>query len=114
MSLDDLAYAAGNKTTNVFLSPVSLIQAVWGGVATGTANAIAVSTAVAPAALTAGMFVIFKASANNSGATTLSVNGLTATAVQIKGSALSGGEIDQHGLYLACYTGTVFDLLQVS
>lgn len=113
MSLDDLAYTAGNKTTNVMLSPVTLIQALWAGVATGT-NTLVASCATAPAALTAGMVVFFKNTTNNSGATTFNLNSLGAVAVQIKGSALSGGEIDANGVYCLVYDGTVWNLLQVS
>lgn len=85
----------------------------WHIVAGGTANAITATLAGSPT-LVAGDSVSFKATANNSGATTLALTGATpatAVAIQKKGAACSGGEIDNNGMYAVIYDGTVWQLV---
>ncbi len=66
--------------------------------ATGTANAVAVTYAPAIAALTDGMVLLFKATAANTGATSLNVNGIGAKAVVGGAHApLQGGELAANG-----------------
>jgi hypothetical protein len=58
-----------------------------------------------------GLLVRFKATALNTGAVTLNVNSLGAKAVQWKGQALTGGEIQANAWVEAIYDGTVFQIL---
>lgn len=54
----------------------------------------------------------FKAIANNTGATTINVNGLGVKSITTKaGAALSGGEILNGGIYTVVYDGTNFQLM---
>ena len=86
---------------------------VWCGTATGTANALTLTPSVAVTTLTAGLTLLFKSgSSANSGATTIAVSSLTATAVQSNGSAMVGGEIEANKWYLATYEGTAFQILK--
>lgn len=80
--------------------------------ATGTANAIAlaVTNIGTPALFTR---VVFKAIADNTGATTLAVNGGSATPVVTQdGAALTAGTLRNGGIYTAFYTGTSWMLTQ--
>lgn len=79
--------------------------------ATGTANAITVSTTVPPwTALTRGYTVVFTAAATNTSSVTLQVGASAATAVFRRTTggifALAGGEIVAGTLTAATYDGT--------
>ncbi|UOF78833.1 hypothetical protein [Caudoviricetes sp.] len=66
----------------------------WAGTAAGTANALTITPSPAIGAYVVGQSFIFKAGASpNSAATTIAISGLSAIAVQVSGSACSGGEI---------------------
>jgi hypothetical protein len=84
-------------------------------VATGTANAIAAAPAVAWTALRTGRVIYVTAASTNTGAATLAVSGLTATAIRMVGTsgltALLGGEIVSGATYEFIYDGTYFVLL---
>lgn len=88
------------------------------GAAGGTANAITVSStqpAVSSYSLTTGNFVLFIASATNTGATTLDVNVTGATAINKVGAggliALTGGEIVNGTPTLVYYDGTRYVII---
>lgn len=71
---------------------------------TGSADAYAVTCSPAFTALEEGMRVVFRASATNTGASTIAVNGLTATAIQTPdGNALTAGMIVTGGYYEVTY-----------
>jgi hypothetical protein len=75
----------------------------YAGVAGGTANALTATLTPAPASLTDDLIVIVRAASNNTGATTLNLNGLGATAVVGAGhQALQGGELAANGF--ACFS----------
>lgn len=79
----------------------------------GAADAITATLATARV-LAAGDMITFKAAGNNTGATTLALTGATpatAIAIQKKGAACSGGEIDNNGMYAVIYDGTVWQLV---
>jgi hypothetical protein len=81
---------------------------------TGTANAYAVALSPAPT-IVAGSVVRFKALNSNTGASTLAVNGGTATALDTQAvAALPSGAILAGGLYEAEYDGTEYQLLTSS
>jgi len=80
-------------------------------VAGGTANAITVTLNPVPTALAAGFPVNFKATADNTGPTTINVNGLGAADIlDAAGGALAGGEIITDGMYSLLYDGSDFRL----
>jgi hypothetical protein len=81
----------------------------------GTGDAITIALTKAPASYTTFMRVIFKATANNTGATTVNVNSLGVKNLQkISGgalAALASGDIVSGGVYEIMYDGTQFQLL---
>jgi hypothetical protein len=91
--------------------PISKYGAVWGGTVGGTANAITTTYplqgAIAPPA---GTTVTFKATATNTGATTLAAGGGNATAIQYNAQALTGGEIVSGGTYTLVSDGTAWQI----
>jgi hypothetical protein len=76
----------------------------------GTANAQTITLSPAVLALVAGQTFRFLPSVSNTGALTLNVNGLGATAVQYKGKACVGGEVVQNVPAEVTYDGTQFQL----
>jgi hypothetical protein len=76
----------------------------------GTANVQTLTYTVAPAAYVAGDRYTFRVGStlNNTGATTIDVNGLGAKAIQIGENALVGGELRQFQVADIVYDGTVF------
>ena len=77
----------------------------------GSANALAVTLAPAPTAYAAGMRVVTKAAATNTGATTINVNSLGTKAITKSGTtALTGGEITIGMLVDLIYDGTQFQM----
>lgn len=71
---------------------------------TGAADAYVITPSPSIGAYAEGQRLVFRASANNTGATTLNVNGLGTRAIQTAdGSALSGGEIITGGYYEVVY-----------
>lgn len=84
------------------------------GVATGTANALAVSFSPAISALTDGLLFEIVPSANNTAATTINANGLGAVAFEYpNGTAFAGGELVNGVPVLAMLKGGVFHLLSI-
>lgn len=86
---------------------------LWGGTAGGTADALTITLTPAITAYAAGQEFRFVASANNTGAATLAVNGLAATSIEFGGAALISGVIQSGGVYSVIYDGTVFNLSAV-
>lgn len=75
-------------------------NARWAGTASGTADALTISPSPSITAYVVGQSFIFKAGAsNNTGATTISISGLSAIAVQSNGAACAGGEILANNWY---------------
>ncbi|HEY8097714.1 MAG TPA: hypothetical protein VIE65_16725, partial [Methylobacter sp.] len=73
---------------------------IWCGTATGTANALILTASPIITAVAAGMTLRFKAGASpNSGATTVTIGTTSAIAVQVNGSACSGGEVAANKWY---------------
>lgn len=78
----------------------------------GTGNAITLTLTPAITAYTLGQKFRFKATASNSGATTVNVNSVGAVNIYTRNdSALIGGEIISGGLYEISYDGTRFQLV---
>lgn len=78
---------------------------------TGAVNALAVSLSPAPT-IVAGSLVVVKVANTNTGASTIAVNGGTATAITKEGStALSGGEMKAGQIIFLAYDGTEYQLI---
>lgn len=83
----------------------------WGGSAGGSANSLTASISPTPT-LTAGLNVLVKATAANTGAATLNLNGLGAVNIlNVDGSALVANEITSGMILDLLYDGTEFILL---
>lgn len=82
---------------------------------TGTANAITLTSSVALLSHATPVKICFVAGSNNTGATTLTIDGLSAKSLQkLSGStlvALDADDLVSGGYYEAIYTGTVYQLL---
>ncbi|MCA3704245.1 MAG: hypothetical protein INF12_14580 [Methylobacterium sp.] len=104
----------GNGTARNDYAALGQVQdgaGIWCGTAGGTANALTLTPTPAITAYAAGQVFRFTAGASpNSGATTVAVSGLTATAVQANGAALTGGEIAANRQYSVLYDGVAFQL----
>lgn len=78
---------------------------------TGSANALVITLAPAPAAYTAGMVIRTKPANNNTGAATINVNGLGAKSIKtINGSDPSAGQIKANTILELAYDGTNFQI----
>lgn len=102
-------------TTAAFIQAPQLQQQAGNyAVDTGTVNALVATFYPAPAslALLTGVPLRIKIANTNTGATTLSVNGLaTTTVTDLDGSALNSGELLSGAVALIIYNGTSFQLL---
>jgi len=94
-------------------APISQIRdAVFYGTCAGSANTYAITLTPAPSAYTAGMTILFKPSASNTGASTVNVNSLGARNVKSTFGADPGAnEIYASNYALMTYDGTNFILL---
>ncbi len=110
--LDDTTAAAMRST----LGGIPLITDIQDGVQNyvadgGAANAYTLTLSPAVLAYAAGQIFWFLATNANTGASTLNVSGLGAKAVQIRGSALAGGEIGASDIVVVVYDGTQFQMV---
>lgn len=105
--------ALANGTARTHAASVGQVQDSalhWGGVATGTANAIAIACAISPGSYAAGQTFRFVALSANTGATTINVNSIGAKDVykEVNGALgnLGAGDIAANGIYeITYYTG---------
>jgi len=105
--------ALANGTARTHAASVGQVQdsaVQWGGVATGTANAIAIACPISPGSYAAGQTFRFVALYANTSATTINVNSLGAKDVYKEVNGVLGnigaGDIAANGLYeLTYYTG---------
>lgn len=114
---EDMAPSSVNDVQRATMGAVRRwLQELAGDLTTaGTGNAYTVTTTNAHAALADVPLIAVEANRANTGATTLQIDSLTATAVTLTdGTALIGGEIENGGVYLFVYDGTNFQLLNPS
>ena len=116
--LEGMAPSGVNDSARAMMAAVAswyaLIDAgtVSGGSVGGTADAITLTCLPTVSALAAGQRYLFKyTAAGNSGAVTLNVDGLGATALRYKDVALVSGDIATNDWVLAVYDGTRFQML---
>ena len=81
--------------------------------ATAVFGATTITASLTPALISyeAGMVIRFKAVGNNTGPSTLNLNGLGAKAIQYQNAALVGGELGSNIVHELMYDGTQFQLL---
>ncbi len=81
----------------------------------GSLNAYAAALSPTVSSYTAGLTVLLKAAHTNTGACTLAIDGLSAVAVKMPdgGNAIAGA-LRANGIYLLCYDGANFKLLNPS
>lgn len=111
--------SAGNQVWDQLTQDVySLItpgQTIWGGTATGTANALLLTSTPFITALVPGQAVSFIASANNTTAATANVSGVGVKNILVTTSAgtasVVSGNIAANGRYFMLYDGNEFILL---
>lgn len=81
----------------------------------GSANAYAATLSPTVSSYTEGLTVLLRAGTTNTGACTLAVDGLTAVAIKMPdGANALAGAMCADGIYLLCYDGSVFKLLNAS
>lgn len=104
----------GNGTLRDNYSAIGQIQdggLIWGGTAAGTGNAITFNLTPTISAYTTGMVVRFIASAANTGATTMNINGVGVTSIKKLGTRdLQVGDIKSGQIVTVTYDGTNFQL----
>lgn len=77
----------------------------------GSGNAYTATVNTTPSALATGQMYVLEANHTNTGASTLQINALAATAIVLPdGTALQGGEIVAGGIYAFIYDGTSYQL----
>lgn len=89
---------------------------VWCGTAGGTANALTLTPSPAISAYATGQRFFFQAGSSASTSTvTVAISGLSATAVQVNNTALSGKRvIEANKYYSLLYDGTAFQITRLS
>jgi hypothetical protein len=98
------------------ISPATLANAAQNNTfiyvtAGGTANALTAALTPAPAALAAGMEILIKATATNTGATTLNLNALGVKNVQYGSTGLVAGALVAGQVYRLVYDGTQWQII---
>lgn len=87
----------------------------WGGTAAGTADALTITPSPALASYDIGTNIKFLASATNTGAATINVNGLGAKSLKTQsGAALAAGDITSGRVYTITYDGTNFTVVELA
>jgi hypothetical protein len=107
-----LPSTVNDSARSMMMRVAQLLKDIGGTVtAGGTANAITVSSNSPIASYATGQIIGFKASATNTAATTLNVNGIGAKAIRksvdVTDAALSGSEIVANGIYILVYDATL-------
>ncbi len=115
ISLASIAEAIAGTSSTKAVTPAGLAGALQSGgwayaADTGAANALAVALTPAPSAYTAGLQVNVKVANNNTGATTINVNGLGTKSIVFGGAALTSGMLVAGQTYRLIYDGTNFVL----
>lgn len=110
-----LGPTVNNSARGMMASIKAWANTIGGGVSYGGAGNAYTITNDAPgawASLSAPRLIMLKANHTNSGAATVAVDGLTATAIRKNGvTALGSGDIISGALYLLCYDGTYFQII---
>ena len=85
---------------------------LWGGVASGTANALVLTTGLSVSGVKKGQVIGWRTgSTASTGALTLAIDGMAATTLQVNGAAAAGGALQPNTNYSAIYDGAVWQTL---
>lgn len=105
-----LPSTVNNSARGMMAAIAKLLLDIGGGVvATGTGDAIVLTTnrSIEASHIANGFFQVFRASAANTGAVTVAIDGISAKDVKSQsGSALTGGEIVSGGIYFINWSST--------
>ncbi|MGE4259211.1 MAG: hypothetical protein AB7F19_07705 [Candidatus Babeliales bacterium] len=106
---------ASSRNQYAVVSQVQDSKYIYGGTSTGSSNTYEITLTPAISAYAAGQKYHFLSHQANSGAATLAINGLAATAITKNGAvALVGGEIPADAIIQVTYDGTQFQLTAVA
>ena len=108
---------AGNSATAAATAAASAAAsgAVWCGTATGTADAIVLTSGLSLTIYTTGMKVRWQASVNaNTTAMTINLDAIGAKAAELNDAALVAGDHAASKYYEGLYDGTAFQITQIS
>lgn len=112
---DSLGNEVWDQLTQDVYSLIDQGAAIWGGTATGTANALNLTSTPLLTQLTAGQLIAFIAASNNTTAITVNVSGLGVTPVKVMSSSglvpLVANNLIAGGRYLLLFDGVNFVLL---
>lgn len=112
---DSLGNEVWDQLTQDIYSLIDQGAAIWGGTATGTANALVLTSSPAITALATGQLIAFIAASNNTNAVTADISGIGPIAVVKVSSSglipLISNNICAGGRYLLLYDGTSLVLL---
>lgn len=103
--INDVGLTPSNSDLNQLAKAIQSGQLFY-GLDTGSANHMVTSLVPLPDALRRGMFVLIHAAANNTGATDLTTNGVSAAVTRPNGAALIPGDISANGMVLLIFDGT--------
>lgn len=102
---------AGNNTVVPYLGTSAICTPIYAP-DTGTANSYALAPDAVQAAYQAGQMFLLKPSADNTGSSTLAVNGLAPVAIKnCDGTNVAPGALKTTGVYLIVHNGTNFLVL---
>src|SRR4029077_19004258 len=103
-------YIVPDNTDNTQLAKAIQSGNLFYGIDTGSTNNMVTSLVPLPNALVAGMFVVIHAAADNTGATTLTTNGISTAVTRPDGSSLVTGDIRMDAVVFMIYDGTRWQL----
>lgn len=106
--------AATARTQYARASQIQDGALVWGGTSTGAANVYAITLSPAVTAYATGMRVAFLSHQTNTGACTLNINNVAATAIKLVATTLEAGRIISGAIVECEYDGTNFQLLNTT
>ena len=109
---DDYSLRTTNVTANLIANAIDgLLTRDWGGTTTGSANAYALSTSPSFTSLATGQMIACVIHANNTGNSTLTINGtIGPKTIKFAGQDCVGGELGQT-IHVFRYDGTYLQLL---
>ena len=116
VQLATLTEMLAGTVANRAATPDIIARAVQNGAfhfaeAAGTANALTAALTPAPSALVAGMTIVIKAAADNTGAATLNLNGIGAAAIKANGGDLLAGNLVAGRVYAMSWDGTAWQMV---
>jgi len=111
-----LPSAVNNSARDTLAQIAAMVADVYTGIGpyyadSGSADAYVLTADPAISAYATGQMFAFTTANVNTGASTINVNGVGATAIKVRGNALVGAELTANKLHIVGYNGTDFDLI---